>query len=117
MRIKQKPDIISVFETWLNSDMFDFDVTITGFIIDRTDRFHDERDGGVPLSVKNSLYPRQSFFPVLSNSSDFDAVGCQLAVYDSLLNVFCVYRSPRCSGGDGRALLDSSRRFGGLQGA
>lgn len=51
--IAHNPEIIVITETWLNSDIGDYEITPSGYCILRNDR--DTRGGGVAIIFKDSL--------------------------------------------------------------
>lgn len=56
---EESPDIVGITETWLNNDVFDFELFFDGYTLIRRDRADPdkERGGGVAFLIKSNLKP------------------------------------------------------------
>jgi len=97
------PDIIGVTESWANSEIFDSELILYGYVMFRYDRDTGNKGGGVLLYVKMDLEPTEFVpkvkFPEHTRCRLVDAGG------EELLVVVC-YRSP-----NGRLFPDNDIRL------
>ena len=85
------PHIIGITESWVNTDITDAELGLTGYIMLRRDR-KGRRGGGVILYVKESI---QAYKIKLEREADcVEAVWYKIVSGNSTLTIGLVYRSP-----------------------
>ena len=84
------PHIIGITKSWVNRDVSDAELRLTGYIMFRRDRI-GRRGGGVILYIKESI---QGYEIKLEREADCDeAVWCNIVSGNSTLTIGLVYRS------------------------
>ena len=85
------PHIIGITKSWVNTDITDAELGLTGYVMFRRDRI-GRREEGVILYVKESI---QAYEIKLEREADYDeAIWCKIVSGNSKLTVGLVYRSP-----------------------
>lgn len=88
--LEHEPDIMVVTETWLHTDVADFEVTPTGYTIVRKDR--QGRGGGVAFLIKDNIR-----FSVLDDNYDIEMLWIRCGFSERTVYIGGIYRAPNSS--------------------
>lgn len=97
--LAQKPDIVTVSETWLHSNIYDHEIVPPSYTIVRKDR--DTRGGGVAIVLRQGIA-----YTVMPEVNSVEAVWCKLLLKDGYVYVGAVYRPPNADASYLNPLLD-----------
>lgn len=98
-------DIITITETWLQSDIFDAELFPESFIVFRSDRQLDRvattRRGGVLVAVRSKMEPeRINLVDITDTTPVIDLVGCKITVSYFVFYLIVIYAPPTTSVND-----------------